>query len=264
MFFTQWKTSIILPIPKVTQPASPADFRPISITSTLSRLLERLIVHTFIYRIPSLLLPWLTSSLTSMLSDRSLPPPLPCFTPEDHYLLDRRALCSLDFIKAFDTIRHSPLARKLSLLDIPDAICNFIICFLEDRSHVTRYARRTSEIAHINASIVQGSGFGPSSLDVVVSDLHPLHQANSIVKYADDTYLIVPASARSTVSAELEHISSWASLNNLRLNTSKSKEMVIRRRARRFIPPQSIEGVERVKSMRVLGVVLSEDLRAAK
>src|SRR6218665_1455632 len=59
------------------------------------------------------------------------------------------------------------------------------------------------------------------------------------------------------------HISSWALLNNLRLNTSKSKEMVIRRRASRFTPPQSIEGVERVKTMKVLGVVLSEDLSAA-
>ena len=63
-------------------------------------------------------------------------------------------------------------ARKLSLLDIPDAIYNFIFCFLEDRSHVTRYAGRTSEIAHINASVVQGSGSGPSSFDVVASDLY--------------------------------------------------------------------------------------------
>ena len=76
-----------------------------------------------------------------------------------------------------------------------------------DRSHETRYAGRTSEISHINASVVQGSGFGPSNFDVVASDLHPLHQTNSIVKYADDTYLIVPAFARSTVSSELEHIS---------------------------------------------------------
>jgi len=74
--------------------------------------------------------------------------------------------------------------------------------------------------------------------------------------------LIVRAYARFVVSAEFEHICSWASLNNLRLNTSKSRDMIIRRRSR-FIQPQSIEGVERVKTMKVLGVVLSEDLSAA-
>ena len=63
-------------------------------------------------------------------------------------------LFSLVFTKAFDTVRHSTLVRKLSLLDIPYAIYNVINCFLEDRSHVTRYAGRTSEIAHINASVV--------------------------------------------------------------------------------------------------------------
>ena len=86
---------------------------------------------------------------------------------------------SLDFTKAFDTVRHSTLARKLSFLDNPDAIYNFIICFLEDRSHVTRYAGRTSEIAHINANVVPGPGFGPSSFDVAASDLHLIHQTNS-------------------------------------------------------------------------------------
>src|SRR6218665_3220729 len=46
---TQWKTSIILPIPKIQQPVTPIDYQPISITPVLSRLLERFIVHTFIY-----------------------------------------------------------------------------------------------------------------------------------------------------------------------------------------------------------------------
>lgn len=36
------------------------------------------------------------------------------------------ALCSLDFTKAIETVRHSSLAHKLCLLDIPDAIYNFI------------------------------------------------------------------------------------------------------------------------------------------
>ena len=75
-----------------------------------------------------------------------------------------------------------------------------------------------SVIAYINASIVQGSGFGPSSFDIVAAGLHYLSGSNSLAKYADDTYLLVPTSARSTVSLELVSISNWAASNNLRLN----------------------------------------------
>jgi|SRR6218665_1651874 len=43
---SQWKTSIIFPIPKIASPSSPADFRLVSITPVLYRLLERIIVRT--------------------------------------------------------------------------------------------------------------------------------------------------------------------------------------------------------------------------
>ena len=57
--------------------------------------------------------------------------------------------------------------------------------------------------------------------------LHPpLHQHNSIAKYEDDTHLLVPASAWSSVRMELDRISLWAKLNNLRLNKTKSREML--------------------------------------
>src|SRR6218665_1996897 len=107
-----------------------------------------------------------------------------------------------------------------------------------------------------------GFGFGPSSFDILASDLHPLHQRNSIAKYADDTYLIVPASARSSVRMELDHISSWAKLNNLRLNKTKSRELLIHGR-RSFQPRPHLTDVERVTTMKVLGVTLRDDLNAS-
>src|SRR6218665_1340349 len=109
----------------------------------------------------------------------------------------------------------------ISLAAISNYINNYIICFLNGRSHVMSYAGLMSSIAYINASVVQGSGFGLSSFDIVASYLHPLHQQNSLAKYADDTYLIVPASARTTVRDELDHISVWAATNNLKLNAKK-------------------------------------------
>src|SRR6218665_1138415 len=68
------------------------------------------------------------------------------------------ALISLDFSKAFDTVSHDALASKLSIVDMSQNPYNLVICFLKDRSHVTRFAGQTSVIAYINASVVQGSG----------------------------------------------------------------------------------------------------------
>jgi len=51
----QWKAASISPVPKIPSPASLLDFRPISITSVLSRVMERLVVKQFIY--PALFTP---------------------------------------------------------------------------------------------------------------------------------------------------------------------------------------------------------------
>ena len=50
----QWKSSIITPVAKSSQPKVCADFRPISVTSILCRLLEKLIITKFLYRYPVL------------------------------------------------------------------------------------------------------------------------------------------------------------------------------------------------------------------
>jgi len=49
----QWKAASISPVPKLSSPASLSDIRPISISSVLSRAIERLVVRQFIY--PALL-----------------------------------------------------------------------------------------------------------------------------------------------------------------------------------------------------------------
>ena len=59
------------------------------------------------------------------------------------------------------------------------------------------------------------------------SDLRPIDLNNMIFKYADYTYLIVPDSNIHTISNELQHISDWATRYNLKLNETKSKEIII-------------------------------------
>ena len=90
----------------------------------------------------------------------------------------------------------------------------------------TSFDNQLSDPLDISASIVQGSAVGPASYVVTASDLHPVSSRNVIVKYADDKYLIIPANNQNTCKAEIQHIEQWADINNLKLNRSKSKEIV--------------------------------------
>ena len=137
-------------------------------------------------------------------------------------------LIALDFSKAFDTVRHSTMMEKFSNFPIPDNVYNWVVNFLSDRCHHTRFNGILSAIAFISASIVQGSVIGPCSFVMEASDLQPQNLINLLLKYADDTDLVVPASHSHTVQVELDGISRWASDNNLTLNVSKSREMIIR------------------------------------
>ena len=113
----------------------------------------------------------------------------------------------------------------------------------------------------INASIIQGSVIGPTAYVIEASDLKTLEQANSLDKYADDTYLLVPASHSHTISGELDNISAWAADNNLSLNVNKSCEMIVRRPRLAIddpIIPPALPGVKRVFELNILGVWMTD------
>ena len=86
-----------------------------------------------------------------------------------------------------------------------------------------------STVAAVKASVIQGSGLGPASFIVTAADLHPTTPENRIFKFADDTYLVVPAANSSSRLGEVSHVESWASRNNLRLNSLKLGQVVIKR-----------------------------------
>src|SRR5688572_5916325 len=82
-------------------------------------------------------------------------------------------------------------------------------------------------------------------------------------KFADDTYLLTGSSQAHTIPSELHLISTWASANNLTLNSSKSKEMIIFRPRHQFDPPPPLPNITRVKTLKILGlgVILQDNLK---
>ena len=243
------------------------DFCPISVTSILCRLLEKLIITKFLY-------PVLThTDCNSLFRDQFAFRPTGSTSATLINLLhtitlllqnhDYVHLIGLDFSKAFDSVQHFTVIQKLSEFPIPSCVHNWMTEYLETRQHCTKYNSIISTFLQINASFVQGSKIGPIAYVYNASDLHALFPGNDLNKYADDTYSIVPSSNFHTVSIELEHISEWAHRNNLLFNTAKSMEMIIYKpgvKLGNLSVPQPTAGVTRCSSLKILGVTVTDTL----
>jgi len=132
----QWKVASITPVPKLAKPAQCCDYRPISVTPTLSRLAERYIVRSFIY--PALLQPPPSLCFSNQYAFRPSGSTTAALVALLHTVCDMLAtnnfvhVIALEFSKAFDSVRHSTLTEKLAQLDMPDQVYNWIRDFLVD------------------------------------------------------------------------------------------------------------------------------------
>ena len=107
---------------------------------------------------------------------------------------------------------------------IPVPVYNWIVDFFCDHAHRTMFNGdwEESTTASISASIIHGSGIGPAAFTVTAADLKPLHPGNSLVKFADDTYLVIPSINAGTRQQEMDNIATWAvSYTHLTLPTNR-------------------------------------------
>ena len=97
---------------------------------------------------------------------------------------------------------------------------------------------------------------------VNAADLQAVTPRNIMVKYADDTYLVIPAGNIDSREREISNIEAWSLVNNLTVNQSKSAEIVFTdSRKRRLLQPQPpLQGITRVTSLKVFGVTVNEKL----
>ena len=129
----------------------------------------------------------------------------------------------VDFSKAFDVVDHSVLLSKLSGLNLPHCILNWLISFLTNRSQVVKCGDALSLPMQINSGIIRGSGVGPTLYIIMESDLRTLSHRNLLCKYADDTNLIVPGNSDIGLHDEFSHICNWAKANKMIINLGKTK-----------------------------------------
>jgi hypothetical protein len=256
-----WCTAIVTPVPKIKKPEVVSDYRPISVTPILSRVLEGIVVKKYLQ--PSLDINLIrdqfayktTGSTTCALVDL-----LHCVTRSLETCKYVRCLL-VDFAKAFDTVDRSLLLDKLTKLDIPININKWVAKFLSNRFQMVACNGVRSSILPVNQGVVQGSALGPTLFTIMISDLKPVSNHNELVKFADDLTLLVPETSDTDVVDEFNSIQNWANMNKLTINFSKTKEIVFHRpKPGKLIFPPPLQGIERVLIAKLLGVTLSSSL----
>jgi Reverse transcriptase (RNA-dependent DNA polymerase) len=172
----QWTVSNVSPVQKISNPDFLADFRPISVTSILSRLTEKLVVRN-----------WLMPAIPdNYINDQFGFRPIGSTTSELVYMTHNvtemletnfyvRCLC-VDFSKAFDVFDHNILSAKLAKLQIPSQIFHWLLSFLTGHTQHVKVGISISEGRPINRGTVQGSGIGPTDYIIMASDLRDCHK----------------------------------------------------------------------------------------
>ena len=117
--------------------------------------------------------------------------------------LDRGlAVCAafLDLRKAFGSLDHSILLKRLHQLGVCDMELKWFCNYLNDHQQRVKYGHSYSEWGSVLGGIVQGSALGPLLFLIYVNDM-PLQVKNDVlVQFADDTCIICSGKTHEEVS----------------------------------------------------------------
>ena len=140
----------------------------------------------------------------------------------------------LDFSKAFDTVDHVILLRKLAHYGIRGTALKWFESNLSNREQYVTYNGISSSKQRIKCGVPQGSILGPLLFFIYINDLCLVCKYTSAILFADDTNLFSSGkdlkTLERTTNNELSNISLWLKVNKLSLNIKKTHYMIFCRR----------------------------------
>ena len=222
----EWKEANIIPLFKKGSRNKSENYRPVSLTSVICKLLERLIKdHMVDFLVKHKLL---NSSQHGFLKARSCLTNMLCFLEEITKWIDVGSpvdIIYLDFQKAFDKVPHQRLLLKLKAHGIGDSITDWIEQWLTDRRQRVVVDGEVSNWKSVLSGVPQGSVLGPILFLIYINDLDDSITSN-VLKFADDTKLFRKVNAdgdKQHLQNDLDRLVKWSEKWQMLFNFGKCK-----------------------------------------
>lgn len=271
-----WKWHMISPRFKKEDRLNKANYRPVTILASLSKILGKIIHDQLLdYFLQNNLL---LDNHHGFIKNRSTISALTQLYEKIYEHIENSELVGLlmvDLSAAFDVLDHSILLRKLKLYGLSDSAISWFKSYLIGRKQCVSLEGKNSNWIDILLGVPQGSILGPILFLIYVNDMPIcINDKRMMELFADDSTTISAQKYYEDLTISLNNnlndIEVWCHQNRLSINLSKTIYMILGtwqlKRAR--IPEndnfvlKSIGGteIERMESSKLLGLLIDEDI----
>ena len=261
------KLAHALPIYKKGSRLLVSNYRPISLLSNLNKILEKIMhkrIYAFLekYQI-------LYELQFGFRAGYSTTHTLIHMTEAIRSALDSGSVtCGIfvDFQKAFDTVNHEILLKKLEHYGFRGVINNWFRSYLTDRKQKVVINGFESESKNLLHGVPQGSVLGPILFLIYINDLHRCIKHSTTYHFADDTNLLNISNNYKTlqrkVNYDLFSLHKWLTANKISLNEAKTELIYFRKGGAAPILNIKLHGKTLIptKVVKYLGIYLDEFL----
>ena len=205
-----WKRANVSPIFKKGSRSCVENYRPISLTSIICKLMEVFVKQVIIQHLTDQNL--LSPKQYGFISGRNTTTQLLNYLDQCIETIVKGGVVDtiyLDFSKAFDCVPHRRLIGKLEAYGITGNILKWVKSFLNERTQVVKVNGAESKSSSVISSIPQGSVLGPTLFIIYINDLLENIESEGLL-FADDTKIFNHITSRKDALILQSDIVSWS------------------------------------------------------
>ena len=171
----------------------------------------------------------------------------------------------LDLRKAFDTVDHELLIKKLEHYGFRGQCSEYMRSYYKNRKQFVCVDGNDSSFRSVINGVPQGSILGPLCFSLYINDM-PLAVDVEVILFADDAAFVVVSHSLAGLYEKIKKLFSdlswYLNVNRLIPNSGKSKLMMFRSRPTMELPSFSFGGeeIEWVTGYKYLGITLTNNL----